>query len=189
MLFCDKPLILASASPQRKILLEQLGLSFAVVPHTLLEETMQYDDMERSLADLALRKAQSVAHLYPEALILGADTVISFRQQVLGKPACYAEAYQMLRQLSGQVHLVISGLALVDSQQVQSVAVCTEVKMKAYTEEDIHEYLALGEYHGRAGSYAIQGAGVLLTEGIVGSYTNVVGLPLETLGRLLKERG
>lgn len=184
-----KPLVLVSTSPQRKALLEQLGLSFTIVPHRLAVEEIGPGPVEEALAALALAKAQSVAEEYPASLLLGADTVIAFAGEILGKPSCYNEAFTMLRRMRGKVHEVVSGVALCDGERVQMRGVTTQVRMRAYSDLELHDYLSTGEYRGRAGSYAIQGRGVLLTEGICGSYTNVVGLPLEALGEMLRERG
>lgn len=184
-------LVLVSTSAQRRALLAQLGLSFTVVAPKLEEETLKFGwDLDEALADLALRKAQTVRVDYPDAILIGCDTMVVADGRPLGKPADLAGARQMLKTLSGRVHQVKSGLALLlpDGRSFQET-VTTQVQMKNLTEGLIEAYLATHESKNRAGSYAIQGRGVALTEGIRGSYTNVVGMPLELLCQWLAEIG
>lgn len=184
-------LVLVSTSAQRRALLAQLGLSFTVVAPKLEEETLKFGwDLDEALADLALRKAQTVRVDYPDAILIGCDTMVVADGRHLGKPADLAGARQMLKTLSGRVHQVKSGLALLlpDGRSFQET-VTTQVQMKNLTEGLIEAYLATHESKNRAGSYAIQGRGVALTEGIRGSYTNVVGMPLELLCQWLTEIG
>lgn len=186
------PLILASTSPQRRALLEQLNFPFSVVAPRLAEETLEANcDLHDAMAHLALAKANSVASLYDDALIIGCDTVVVLDGMVLGKPKDRREAKNMLTALSGQSHQVLSGLAVSDVRSGRSLCRCAEttVFMRPFSQSEVEAYIATGESIGRAGSYAIQERGVFLTEGIKGSWTNVVGLPLELLAELLKEFG
>lgn len=184
-------LVLVSTSAQRRALLQQLGLAFRVAAPQLAVETLNPQwDLDRALADLAVRKAQTVRREFPEAILIGCDTMVVANGRPLGKPADRAEARQMLTALSGRTHQVKSGLALLlpDGRCYQQT-VTTQVQMKNLTEGLIEAYLATHESRNRAGSYAIQGRGVALTEGIQGSYTNVVGMPLELLCQWLDELG
>ncbi|MFP5527362.1 Maf family protein [Peptococcus simiae] len=184
-------LVLVSTSAQRQALLAQLGLPFTVAAPKLEVETLKPGwGLDEALADLAFRKAQTVRADYPDALLIGCDTMVVADGEPLGKPADLAAARQMLEALSGRVHQVKSGLALLvpDGRSFQAT-VTTQVQMKNLTEGLIEAYLATHESRNRAGSYAIQGRGVALTEGIQGSYTNVVGMPLEVLCQWLADIG
>ncbi len=184
-------IILASASPRRISLLRSLGVSFRVVPSQIEE------DMNPSLPapELALRqagqKARAVACKYPEAIVLGADTVVCCEGEILGKPRDYQEALRMLRLLSGRSHEVSTGLALIQEStgRMREEVVTTKVFFRVLSEKEIQGYLATGESFDKAGGYGIQGYGALLIEKIEGCYFNVVGLPLAKLGVMLKEFG
>ena len=183
-------LILASASPRREELLRQLGVPFAVIPSDLPEE-LPPGPPEEAVRLLALAKARAVAAKVGSGVVLGADTVVVLGGTVLGKPKDAGGARRMLRALSGKVHEVITGVALVEApaRREASAAVVTRVMMHRYGEEEIDVYLATGEPYDKAGAYAIQGAGGRLVAKVEGCYTNVVGLPLTTTRRLLAEWG
>jgi septum formation protein len=189
----DDSLILASASPRRKELLEQIGLQFSVMPSSV-EESIKPDEAPDDLViRLSLDKARDIAERSDISArwIIGSDTVVVCNQQILGKPINDQDAAAMLRQLSGTNHLVISGYAVIDRlKQVQRTeAVTTRVHFRQLTEEEIARYIATGEPADKAGAYAIQGIGACFVSGIEGSYTNVVGLPLCRLTLALKELG
>lgn len=184
-------LVLASASPRRVNLLEQLGLSFEVLPSGVPEDppggTAQPADLARGLA---LRKAEAVALKSPDALVLGADTVVVVDGAVLGKPRDEAEAAEMLDRLQGRAHLVITGVAVVAPDGRKRVEhEETTVWMRPLTRTQIERYVRSGEPLDKAGAYAVQGLGALLVERIFGCYYNVVGLPLGRVARLLEEFG
>lgn len=181
------PLVLASTSPQRKALLTQLALSFTVTAPLLTDETLDAAlDFDAALADLAVRKAKSVRTAFPDAAIIGCDTMVVVDGQPLGKPQNKAVARDMLKRLSGRQHEVKSGCALLlPDGQVFSETVTTQVQMTLLPERLIEAYLLTEESRNRAGGYAIQGRGAALIESICGSYTNVVGMPLEVLSRWL----
>lgn len=173
------PLILASASPRRERLLEQLGLPFRSVP-SHIEEDQVKGDPSHIACRLAEMKAKAVYSGPQSGWILGADTMVVLDNTILGKPQDQDEARSMLLLLSGKEHEVMTGFCLVDpsGKLAHSESVTTFVKMKILSEEEIHSYIATGEPFGKAGSYAIQGVGSFMIESIRGSYTNVVGLPV-----------
>jgi septum formation protein len=182
--------VLASASPRRAELLRRLAVPFEVIPSGL-EEAWPPESAREAVKALALAKARSVALRLPAALVLAADTVVVVEGAVFGKPESAEDARRMLRALRGREHEVITGVALVETPagREAAIAVATRVLMRAYTEAEIDAYIASGEPFGKAGAYAIQGAGGGLVAHVEGCYTNVVGLPLTTTRRLLETRG
>jgi len=194
-------LILASGSPRRKELLNQLGVDFATVKPQLDEldyltdrygENVGSVDAAVKVEQLARAKAEKVARSHGEQLILAADTmVVSADGKQLGKPSDLAEAVAMLRSLAGGEHQVHTGVCLLDSSQGsgQWLSKCTRVKMKDFDRQAIGYYADTGEPMGKAGAYAIQQRGGLLVCGIEGSYSNVVGLPIECLDELFCRLG
>lgn len=173
------PLILASRSPQRRAILEQLGVSFTVVVPEV-QEREQGPPEEVALHNARL-KAQAVAAQRPDDLVLAVDTVVCLDGRLYGKPGSEAEARQTLSALSGRRHEVISGLCLVEQGQRVAGTATTAVRFRPLEERLIAWYLKSEEWRERAGAYAIQGRGAALVEGIEGDYLNVVGLPLATL--------
>jgi len=183
--------ILASASPRRRELLAQLGLSFIVVPSELQEINQSGMRPHVHATYYAEAKAKEVADRYPNNWVLGADTIVILGQEILGKPVDFSEASSMLSRLGGRSHCVITGICLVNAslEVVESEWVETKVFMKSLTFEDIEGYIRTGEPMDKAGAYGIQGIGGCLVQRIEGSYSNVVGLPLcETL-ELLRRHG
>jgi len=138
---------------------------------------------------LARLKAETVAARHPEAIVLGADTIVSVENRILGKPGSDAEWAAMLRLLSGRTHLVNTGVALVKEGQMVSEVGQTEVRFRDLSEREIAWYVASGESRDKAGGYALQGKGAALVASIHGSFTNVVGLPVELLIRLAARIG
>lgn len=186
----NAPLVLASASPRRKQLLRQMGIPFRTLTSRVREDPLCRDP-RRNARMLAGAKAQAVLQKSHGFWILGADTIVVLGKAVLGKPKHEGEAFSMLRQLSGKEHRVITGFCLLtpDAQTAHSEAVVTRVRFKTLTKQEILGYIATGEPFGKAGSYAIQGIGTFLVQGITGSYTNVVGLPLCALVKALLATG
>ena len=183
----ERKLILASASPSRKMLLEQAGLDFEVVVSGV-DETVPPDyTPAQTVEALAQRKGQAVQALRPEAPIIAADSVVSIDGLILGKPKDDEAAKATLRRLSGRTHELITGVCLLINGQMDLFHQVTRVTFYPLTEEEIAEYVALGESRGRAGAYGIEGIGVVLVQSIQGDYPNIVGLPVaETLRRLGK---
>ncbi len=175
----ERPLILASASPRRVELLRQVGVPFIAVP-SLVEENGTAVKPAELAVELAMGKALEVAGRVTGHWVLGADTVVVVEGEILGKPMDEKDAARMLRLLSGRPHFVTTGFAVVDPAggTAHSQAPTTEVRVKTISENEISGYIATGEPFGKAGAYAVQGIGAFLVEGLKGSYTNVVGLPL-----------
>ena len=186
----DHPLLLASASTRRKRLLEQLGLPFVSLPGSA-EEDLSSDEPFFGTLRVAEKKARSILPLSRLGWVLGADTVVVLDQAILGKPQDHNEALSALSRLSGREHRVFTGFCLLNPQEkiAHAEAVETIVKFRGLTRKEVEAYIATGEPFGKAGSYAIQGIGAFMVEGIIGSYTNVVGLPLCALIRALVAEG
>ena len=181
------PLVLASASPRRVALLRQAGAEFTVVDPGPDREWPGQAAPRHGVRALALDKAQRVAAKRPDAVVLGADTVVVVRGERLGKPANVAEARRMLQRLHGRRHEVWTGLAVIHGREHRTTAECTVVRMARLNEQDLEAYLATGESLDKAGAYGIQGLAGQFVKGIEGDYTNVVGLPLHRLRSLLDE--
>ena len=171
-----QPLILASRSPQRRAILEQLRIPFEVL-HVDVEEIEQGDPIEVAEAN-ALRKAQAGARERPGRTILGVDTVVALDGEIFGKPPSADAAAATLKRLAGRTHDVVSGLALVKSGNPQVVHEVTKVTFRTLEDDAVRRYVESGEWSGRAGGYAIQGIGAGLVRRIMGDYSNVVGLPV-----------
>ncbi len=186
-----KPIILASMSPRRVELLRQIGCRFDVIPSHASEELPPGLDPASAVMELALRKARSVAADIATGIVIGADTVVVADGMILGKPEDPADAVRMLTKLSGKVHSVFTGLAVVDaSEKTERIDyVETKVWFRELTPEEIEFYVATGEPLDKAGAYGIQGLGAILVEKIDGCYFNVVGLPLSKLALILRELG
>jgi septum formation protein len=182
------PLLLASTSPQRRAILEQLHIPFDVVPPRHEEETPEIADAVEVARDHARAKAHSVADEADGRPVLGIDTAVVLQGLIFGKPADTAEAERMLEELSGKTHVVVSGLCLLTAAWEVVEHEATRVTFRELTPRDLAAYVATGEWEGRAGAYAIQGRGAALVRGIEGDYLNVVGLPASLLVRILAER-
>ncbi len=183
-------IILASASPRRRDLMTRAGYHFEVVPSDLDESLLgaTASSPQKVAETLALAKAQSVASRHPDALVIGADTLVDCGGEIIGKPANAGEAEQITRKLFSAPHKVITGLALVrlcdDTQIVRSDV--TIVYPRKMAEEQIARHITGGTWEGKAGAYAIQETGDEFVDHIEGSLTNVMGLPMELLEQLLK---
>ncbi len=178
-------LILASRSPQRRAILEQIGVPFTVRPADV--EELDTGPPEEVVLENAYRKAIRIARgVGPgDPPVLGVDTVVSLGSRIYGQPRDESDAAAMLRALGGERHRVLSGVCVIDAGRVRSAAAITTVQFGPVDEARLRWYLATGEWRGRAGGYAIQGAGAALVQGIEGDYLNVVGLPVSTLLELL----
>lgn len=183
------PFILASASPRRRVLLERLGVPFDVLVSEA-EEVAPDSDPASIVRALAALKASDVAGKHPDALVLGADTIVYHENTVLGKPADPEEARTMLRRLSAAVHIVYTGIALQHQASGRSVtaAEATRVTFAPLSSEEIDRYVASGSPLDKAGAYGIQDDhGALFVSKIEGDYYTVVGLPLHRLYETLKQ--
>lgn len=183
------PLVLASASPRRRRLLEQLGLRFEVVPAAVDETVLPGEDPATHVERLALRKAAAIAAERPEAVVVGGDTVVVLDGEILTKPEDRAEAVEILLQLSGREHRVETGVAVVSSRGTAATVVGADVRFRPFDRALAEEYVDTGEPMDKAGAYGIQGRGAALVESIRGDYFAVMGLPLIAVVRLLEEVG
>jgi septum formation protein len=180
------PLLLASTSPQRRAILEQLGIPFDVVAPRYEEHDPPDADAAVLVREHARGKARSVAEP-DERPVLGVDTTVVLDGRIYSKPADAGDAERMLEELSGKTHAVVSGLCLITPGWELVETAATRVTFRQLTPRDLAWYVASGEWKGRAGGYAIQRRGAALVERIEGDYLNVVGLPAALLVRLLAE--
>jgi len=188
----DRPLVLASSSPRRCDLLRAAGIRFIQRPSDVEERLLPGESPEAFVLRMAHEKADRARRGGPErCLVLGCDTVVVVGDQVLGKPRDREEGRKMLRSLMGRTHLVLSGVAMLLLPEEQwAVGVSqTRVTFQAIRAAALEAYLDTGEYLDKAGAYALQGAAGFFVERIEGSATNVIGLPLDLLPRLLGDLG
>ena len=187
------PLVLASASPRRRALLSALGLAFELAIPDVDESVFPGETAEAHVERLAAAKASAASALLSDrvALVLAADTTVTLDGAILGKPRNAEEALAMLERLSGRRHEVLTACRLrrTDDGREASATVRSAVRFRPWDETLARWYVATGEPMDKAGAYALQGKGVLLTDGIEGSWSNVVGLPLEALPALFADAG
>lgn len=183
------PIVLASASPRRQLLLRRLGLPFEVVPPHVDETVAPGVAPVRAAEQLALRKARAVASARPGQTVIGADTIVALGDESFGKPRDQADALQMLRRLAGRTHQVATGVAVVRGSASWHTVVTARVVMRRVPDADLRAYIATGEPLDKAGAYAVQGRGAFLVEALEGSELAVVGLPLRAVAELLVASG
>jgi len=186
-----KEIILASASPRRKELLEKIGLRFEVEPSNCTEDITSGLQPHALARKISLEKARAVAGRHRNAIVIAADTFIVFGSQILGKPHTEIEARKMLEAISGKSHSVITGFSIIDTgkNKTLSRSVETKVYFRKLTLSEIDNYIKSKEPLDKAGAYAIHGLGAVFVDKIEGDYFNVVGLPLSALTEALKEFG
>ena len=188
MLRLPKQLVLASGSPRRKELLEQVGLAF-VIDVADVDENLEADKPSELVEKLSCKKALHVLKRHQDSIVLGADTVVAYDEEILGKPADEADALNMLSMLSGRVHKVYTGVTIcyMDGEKpvMDTFHVCTEVSMYDTPRDLLQDYIRTGEPMDKAGAYGIQGQGAILVREIRGDYNNVVGLPVSEVFRRL----
>ncbi len=189
------PIVLASASPRRQELLKEAGIEFVVRPANI-EEVQRIGEGAAYFAErMAREKARAIRGASPESVVLGADTIVVARDQVLGKPTDAADAVRMLRLLSNRQHFVITSVCLIGGADFQGThyedvrSEKTAVYFTALTDAEIRNYVATGEPMDKAGAYAIQGMASRWISKIEGDYNNVVGLPVDLVLRMLQEHG
>ncbi len=186
-----KTIILASASPRRKELLEKIGLKFTVDPSDCAEDNNAGLEPHELVRQISVSKANAVAARHQDVIIIAADTIGMIGDKIMGKPHTEKEAAKMLREISGKTHLVVTGFTVLDTITKQQITrtVDTTVYIKQLTGEEIAAYVKTGEPLDKAGAYAIQGKGAVIVDKIEGDYYNVMGLPLSALVETLKEFG
>ena len=182
-------IILASASPRRSELMALAGITCLVVPADICEDLLPGEQPEEHVMRLSHEKAQAVSATAAGRFFIGADTVVVLDDRIMGKPADEEQAFEMLTSLSGQTHVVITGITVTDREKgtFLSRSVRTEVLFKKLTDREIRDYIASGCPMDKAGAYAIQGGAVHFIRSISGSYTNVIGLPMTELYELLQD--
>jgi len=180
-------IILASASPRRKEILNLLKISFEVCKsdvEEIMDEAMHPAELVMKLAE---QKATDVYNKNTNSVVIGADTIVTFDGQKLGKPTSKDEAFKMLSLLSGNTHEVYTGVSIQNGGTITNFNVCTKVTFYQLTDEEIHAYIQTGEPMDKAGSYGIQGFGAIFVKEIEGDYYSVVGLPISQLARQLRK--
>lgn len=182
-------IILASASPRRKEILENANVKFKVMASSIEELILDGESPCQMVMRLAFEKGMDIASRQKSDLIISADTIVVLDNTVLGKPKDEIEARKMITSLSGKTHQVITGISLINLDNNKKIIdyVISNVKFKNLSEDDINDYIRTKESLDKAGAYGIQGYGALLVEGIQGDYFNIVGLPISRLSDLLKK--
>lgn len=188
----NKKIILASGSPRRREILENIGLDFSVSVSNADESAVSPQGIPVGIyvQELAMLKAAASAKTAERgALVIGADTVVSLDGKILTKPTDENDAFEMLTELSGKTHEVYTGICVTDTSDMKSVcrSACTKVTFSPLTEKIVRAYIQTGEPSDKAGAYGIQGKGALLVEKIDGDYFNVVGLPVKLLSEILRD--
>lgn len=180
--------ILASASPRRKEILQNTKLNFDIQKSDIEEVILENESPEDMVVRLAYEKAYDVAQKNKDKLVIGADTIVALDNEVLGKPKDQNEAYQMIKRLSNKTHKVITGISLINLKENKIIKdyVVSFVTFKDLSEDSIKDYINTNESLDKAGAYGIQGYGALLVKNIQGDYFNIVGLPISRLSDLLK---
>ncbi len=184
-----KPLILASKSPRRKELLESIGLHITIAPSNVNEDSVGFKQPYEFAEELSFLKADSISTSYPDVWIIGADTIVVVKGEILGKPKSKSHARDMLSKLNNTEHSVFTGFCLVHRRKNMIIkkSVETKVYFKDLTSREILWYAESDEPYDKAGAYGIQGIGSFLVKKISGSYTNVVGLPVCEVFDVLKD--
>lgn len=188
----SKPnIVLASASPRRQEILSLFNKDIKIIPSQISEFILPNEPAINYVTRVAEHKAQDIALKCPDSLVIGADTIVLYKDNILGKPTDTNDARRMLEMLSGNWHEVLTAIAIINTtNQKKAVEVCkTRVKFSPLTSSEIDWYIASDEPFDKAGAYAIQGYGSIFVEEISGNYLNVVGLPIPLLRRLLQEVG
>lgn len=180
-------IILASASPRRKELMELAGYDFEVICANIVEVVPEEAMPQEVVMSLALQKAQAVAAEHKEAVVIGSDTVVALDGKILGKPHSEQEACEMLRSLSGRTHKVFTGVAIVCGGKVKNFFDETDVEFYSLGDDEIKKYVATGEPTDKAGAYGIQGKGSVLVKRINGDFFSVMGLPIAKLYREMSD--
>lgn len=180
-------IVLASASPRRKEILENYNVKFNIIKSEIDEVILGHESPVQAVVRLALEKGIDVASKNQGDLVIAADTIVVLNDKILGKPKNESDAYKTLNSLSGREHQVVTGISLINIAENKKVVdyVVSEVKFKHLSDKVISDYLKTGEFQDKAGAYGIQRYGALLVDEIKGDYFNIVGLPISKLSDLL----
>ena len=181
--------ILASASPRRKEILSNAGFSFDIIVSDADENIIEDLSPEKTVEELAKRKALSVWESHKDEVVFGCDTVVAVDGKILGKPTDDEDAFNMLTMLSGKVHTVSTGVCICSKDKTETFSYTTQVECYPLSEDTIRSYIASGEGRDKAGSYGIQGYGCVLVKEIKGDYFSVMGLPVSESARVLADFG
>jgi len=186
-----RKIILASKSPRRKSLLEQIGLRFDTRESKYEEDMEKYSDPYKLVKYLALKKAEDVARHYKNAIIIGADTVVIVKNKIVGKPKDAKEAKNILEDVSGKKYTVLSGYAVIDTKNKKAINGVGEAKVefKKLSNKEIDSYISTGEPFDKAGGFGIQNVAAVFIEGVQGDFYSIVGLPLNKIYEALKRMG
>lgn len=184
-----KRIILASTSSQRIMLLKRAGIKFEVIQSNYEEDINIHKDPHKLTRYLSKKKAETVASNLKNAIVIAADTIASFNNELIGKPKDKKEAKKILKLLNGKMHLIVTGFTIMDADTKKTIteSVETKVYFKKLTKKEIDDYVATGEPLDKAGAYGIQGLGKTLIDKVEGNFDNVVGLPINIVCQCLKE--
>ncbi|HSA06928.1 MAG TPA: Maf family protein [Candidatus Gastranaerophilales bacterium] len=185
-------IILASASPRRKALLQDIGLKFKVIPSDIDENIENKPFSYKLIENIALEKVMDVSKKVTDpAIIIGSDTVVEINNQILGKPKNDQDAFNMLKMLAGKTHKVVSAIVVYDTETKKTIkdSVTSEVTFREITDEEIWNYVKTGEPADKAGAYAIQGKAAIFVKNINGCYSNIVGISLFKTAEILEKFG
>ncbi|MCF7926520.1 MAG: Maf family protein [Candidatus Izimaplasma sp.] len=185
-MYLDKQLILASQSPRRKELLDQLELSFEVIPSAIEEHLDSDKSLAENVMSLAEQKALDIYQKHPNKIILGFDTLVTFNGNILGKPTNNEEAFSMLKTLSGTTHEVFTGCAVITKEKRRSFYGLAKVTFAHLSTDEINDYIASKEPMDKAGAYAIQGKAAKFVKHVEGDYYAIIGVPIYQLYNTLK---
>ena len=183
----NSKLVLASRSPRRMELLKEIHPQFVVAPSSIDEVIDIGFRPEENARNIARAKAESIAKIFPDCWVIGADTLVSLDDEIFQKPEDEKDAERILKRLSGREHMVVTGICVVGPKRTLDKSIISKVKIKPLTEKEIKDYIATGEPMDKAGAYAIQGKGSFMVRSFSGSKTNIIGLPLDELQTLLKK--
>ena len=184
-------IILASTSPRRAEILKLLQIPFEVLPPRYEEESLSDLSPYEEALRFSVEKAKSLAHQYPDSMIIGSDTLLEFEGEKIGKPKDLKEAEEILKKLRDNTHDILTGVCVLDThtQEIAKGVEIIQVKMRNYCEDEIKTYVAMGEGNDKAGAYALQGQGRSLIESLRGDYLAAVGLPLKSVAEYLEQFG
>lgn len=180
-----KKIILASSSPRRREILSKYNISIEIISSDINERVLDDEDPIQVAMSLAFQKGYDVASKHEGDIVLAADTIV-YKEKILGKPKNSIEAFEMLKVLSGEIHQVITGIAIISKHNKIIDYEISHVKFKKLSTKKIEKYIDTGEYKDKAGAYGIQGYGELLVDWIEGSYSNIVGLPVSKIDDILE---